>query len=165
MSCKPPLDSLKTCPGRAAEYRPPAAVATADAKLKPPVMMHLSCLLALWGTRVGARPRACREPGLLTCVRASGVVGVGRAAGWLPLITFPPCLLARGCLALFLCRLLLILCGSLPQSFLLRRPLRRLFSLPSARPPIRLPHPSRACDVTFVPFPPMVCFVYFQKII
>ena len=85
------------------------------------VMMHLSCLLALWGTLVGARPRACREPGLLTGVRALGVVRVGRAAGWLPLITFPPCLLARGCLALFLRRLLF--CGSLPQSFLLHRPL------------------------------------------
>ena len=80
----------------------------------------------------------------------------------LSLITFSPCLLARGCLALFLCRLLLILCGSLPQSFLLRRPLRRLFSLPSARPLIWLPHLSRVCDVKFVPFPPMVCFVYFQ---
>ena len=28
--------------------------------------------------------------------------------------------------------------------------------------PIQLPHPSLVCDVTFVPFSPMVCFVYLQ---
>ena len=48
---------------------------------------------------------------------------------------------------------------NLPQSFLLRRPLRRLFSLPSALSLIRLPHSLRACDVSIVPFPPMVWFV------
>ena len=88
------------------------------------VMMHLSCLLALWGKRVGARPRVCRDPGLLTCVLALGVVKVRWAAGWLPLIMFHPCLLTRGCLTLSLSLLLWILCGSLPKSFLLLLPLR-----------------------------------------
>ena len=128
------------------------------------VMMCPSCLLALWGMWVGAQLTASRGLGLLTRVRpgASGVVGVGWAAGSLPLITFPPCLLARGCPALFLSWLLWILYGFLPQSLFLSRLLRRLFSLPSARSPIWLPHPSRACDVTFVLFPLMNCFVYFQ---
>ena len=63
--------------------------------------------------------RACRDTGLLTCVRAAGVVDVGLAAGWLPLITIHPCLLARGCLALSLSLLLWILSWSLPKSFLL----------------------------------------------
>ena len=89
------------------------------------VKMCLSCLLALWGMWVGAQLMAGRGPGLLTSVRpgASGVVGVGLAAGLLPLIKFPPCLLSRGCPALFLSRLFWILYRFLPQPLFHSRPL------------------------------------------
>ena len=60
-------------------------------------------------------------------VGSLGDVGWGSAHG---------CLLARGCPALFLSRLLWIFYGFLPQSLLLSRLLRQLFSLPSAQSPI-----------------------------